>query len=209
MVGAVLRDDLSFIRAMRSYPSRDSAPFKGTLVEAACATMATQGLFEPAEVGSFPFLSKYIGPGITFGNPADQILKEARTVYGNSCQISVILSLGTGAVGALSQEVLSAPVGPSNILSHIAFHCDATARNLASQLESVDGYLRLNVEQGATGWTDANWLQPGNIATDTDVHMERPMINSSVERSVELLRDRKPTATVGQLTSRTYTTLSQ
>jgi hypothetical protein len=163
--------------------------------------MSTQGLFEPARIGRPPYQDEYVGAGTTFGNPADQTLKEARTVFGNACQISVILSIGASAQVAFSQEVMAQSIGPENVLSHIAFHCDSTAKTLALQLENIDGYLRLNVGGGTGRWTEDNWNNCGDILTDTNVFLEDPPIVTSIDRSIDLLRNGRATATVGQLSN--------
>jgi hypothetical protein len=191
---------MSHIRAIRSYRGRE-AIFQCTLLEAAWATMATQGLFEPAHIGQGFRKQEYVGVGTTFGNPTDQILKEARSVYGNSCRISVILSIGTGIQVALSQEKMAESIGPANILSHIAFHCDATAKTLNLQLENVHGYLRLNVDKGTGQWSEDDWRDHHKIGTNTSSYLEEPRVTKSIDQSVELLISRQATATVGQLSN--------
>jgi len=163
--------------------------------------MATQGLFEPAHIGQGFRAQEYIGAGTTFGNPTDRILKEARSIYGNSCRISVILSIGTGIQVALSQEMMAESIGPANILSHIAFHCDATAKTLNLQLENVHGYLRLNADKGTGQWSEDDWRDHHKIWANTSGYLEETGVTKSIDQSVELLISREPTATVGQLSN--------
>jgi len=199
MVGASPEHLVSYFQPMKSYKGRQP-PFQCTIVEAAVATMATPGLFEPFSIGTFPYKQKYIGAGTVYGNPGERILREAREVYGYECRISIILSIGSGSRPNLSQEKAVASIGSANILSHIAFHSDITAKSLEFQLSNVDGYLRISVP--APLWSENDWANLGQIASDTEDYLARERETSTaMDLSIDTLRERRTSITIGQLSN--------
>jgi hypothetical protein len=183
-------------RAFRTYSTR-GASLNPTIVEAACATMATPSFFVPVKIERSQ--QSFVGGSVGANNPTRELLKEASTVFGNEKRVAQILSVGCGIPQVQSLEAMTNEAGPSRLLKEILIDCQTVATELAARLYNVDAYVRLSVSTGIGNIEMDQWGTLGDIEAHTAHYIESQTISHALEASLKLLKQRSGTVTLGHL----------
>lgn len=200
IVFAATMSTTSDCHPFRTYRSRYGTS-NCTFVEAACATLATLGLFSPIVIGPPLRKQKFVGTPLGFNNPMRQVLNEARMQFGEENMASLLLSVGSGRPARLSLDVR--PPNPYNyrdFLACVTLDCERVARELEDQLLGVESYVRLNVNQGMDNPNVSDWHELGEIEAHTAVYLQLPTVIQSVDLSARMIQERVKSVSLGQLT---------
>jgi predicted acylesterase/phospholipase RssA len=198
---AVPTSDMSRCQVFRTYPSRQSG-INCTLTEALCSSLATPPLFDPVSIGQRLVQQKFVGGSVGYCNPTRELLREAKSAYGDDQILALVLSLGSGLPPVLSLEPSTSPSGSIELLAkHMAIDCERVARELSNQLMEVDAYLRLNVNRGLEGAKFDDWSCVGPIETHTRTYLETTSVTQAVSKSATKATKRVGSITLGQLSS--------
>jgi hypothetical protein len=183
-------------QAFRTYSIR-GASLNPTIVEAVCSTMATPSYFTPVKIGRSQ--QSFIGGAVGTNNPTRELLKEAGTVFGNERRVAQIISIGCGVPPVLSLQAIANETGVGRLLKDMPDECEMVAKELAVRLYNVDAYLRLSVEKGIGNIEMDQWGMVGDIEMHTACYIETQTIAHAVEASLERLKERSGTVTLGHL----------
>ncbi|KAG6874980.1 hypothetical protein C0992_005698, partial [Termitomyces sp. T32_za158] len=123
-------------RLFRSYLVGANQGYNCTIVEAACATTATPGLFKHMVITDGSISETFIGGNLGFNNPSKLVLEEAESVFGHSAQVACLVSIGAGQLGPLSLQH-SDTKSMLNILGKIATNSEKAAEELMSQYKHI------------------------------------------------------------------------
>jgi predicted acylesterase/phospholipase RssA len=201
---AVSSANVSRCQIFRTYPSRQTN-INCTLVEALCASIAAPPLFDPIPIGSRLRQQSFIGGALGYYNPTRELLKEARTVYGDEQRIALVLSLGSGLPPTLSLDsatLLSA--GIEDLVKYIATDCERVARELSNQLVEVDAYIRLNVTRGLEDIVFNDWSHMGLIEDHTKTYLETASVAQTIARASEDIIRQVGVITLGQISMSSF-----
>jgi hypothetical protein len=174
----------------RTYMSRHNYT-ECTLVEALCATMSVPTFFDPAQIGPRRSRQQFIAGGSYFNNPAPQILEDARKTFGEFHELALFLSLGVGRPGVISLDP-STPVAQTleTLLPRLVHNSETVAQEMSLQMQNIDGYVRLSVDQGLEKIEFTDWDDLGPIASHTGAYLQRDIPNKLVNEALERIQER-------------------
>ncbi|KAG8768747.1 hypothetical protein FRC15_004191 [Serendipita sp. 397] len=153
---------------LRTYIPKDRHPTDYSIVEAACATITTPGLFDArVQMPNGPTL---VGAGVGTNNPTRELLQEAERVYGTDRQVGCLISIGSGVLSPLSIKRVSSE-GIGGVMVRVAADCEGVARTLRDNLREVGIYFRFSVDRGMGETTMLGWQQDDGSMTHTDTYL--------------------------------------
>ena len=140
----------------------------------------------------------FAGTPLNCNNPIREVLKEARSKFGDEREASLILSLGSGRPAVLSLD-WQAPSLDSlhDLLTRAVLDCENVAMGLPDQLLHCPAYLRLNVDQGMENIKVSDWDKLGPISEYTGVYLHKLDIERSIDTCSRSLRERKGSISLG------------
>ncbi|KAF4920399.1 Calcium-independent phospholipase A2-gamma [Colletotrichum fructicola] len=195
------------IARLRSYSLPTKKDTSATICEAALATSAATGLFDPVSIGP----RKYVDGALGANNPVDQVEDEASNLWcsesGNlKPLVKCFISLGTGNPGKKSiQDRLDKFV--SDTLIAISTDTEATAEKFIGrwrQHYDSNQYFRFNVEQGLQQVGVAEYEQQGLIEAATEEYLEGQAQTFRVRDCVVNLKEKQKYA--DDMLEKVYTT---
>lgn len=196
-VCAVSTSNLDACQLFRTYDARTRIDC--TIIEAVRATMASPSFFKPVVIGPKDFAQEYIGGSIVCNNPSRQLLKEARTVFGNDRRLALILNVGAGRPQVLSlSQAVEGDVAMDDVvtvLESIAVDCETMADELGHQFSEVGVYYRLSVDRGMETVGVHEWREFEKVATHTQAYLQGPVANRLIELCLQSLK-----APIGSIT---------
>ena len=156
-------------------------------------------LFEPVSIGPKRREKTFTSASIGFNNPTRELIKEAEKHFGTDIRVSTVLSIGSGrpALVAFDGRTLAS----NELLNGIVIDCERVARELATQLFNVDGYLRLNVDRGMENTKMSDWEELGIIEGHTETYLAVPAVTKAIDSSLQRLQDRVGSITIRQLST--------
>jgi hypothetical protein len=159
--------------------------------------MAIPSYFLPVKIGRSH--QSFIGGVLGANNPTRELLKEAGTVFGNERRVTQIISIGCGIPPVLSLEAMTEGAGASRLVKEIPTDCQMVATELAVRLYDVDAYLRLSVDKGIGNIEMDQWGMLGDMEAHTARYMESQTITHAIEASLNHLKQKSGTVTLGHL----------
>lgn len=116
-------------RRFRTYTVRSNPSANCQIWEAARATTAAPTFFKRIEIGEEgQAKEEFFDGGLRCNNPVDEVLNEARDIFGNDRRVNCVVSIGTGHTGTIGlarpdafQKVL--PTKLIEVLKKIATDC--------------------------------------------------------------------------------------
>jgi hypothetical protein len=197
-------DNVSHCEIFRTYRSPQSS-INCTLMEAVCASLAIPPLFDPVLIGPQRRKQKFIGGALGFYNPSREILKEAKIVYGDDQRVALILSLGSGVPPILSLDSsTSLSFHMSSLVRYIGTDCERVAREMASQLDQVDAYIRLNVTHGFEDVQFDEWSCISSLESCIKSYLQAAFVTRAVDAAAEKMVTRIGSITIDQLSTHIF-----
>jgi hypothetical protein len=102
--------NISAVHSIRSYRKRGAQPPSCTILQAACACIASPNTFDPVAIGGGHRKAVLTDAMTICANPAKELLREAQVAFGKDAEVATIVSVGTGkgnvkAGGGMSEQV--------------------------------------------------------------------------------------------------------
>ncbi|MCJ1367398.1 hypothetical protein MMC16_006531 [Acarospora aff. strigata] len=193
-VCAMPAKNLAHPRRFRTYPVRALASANCKIWEAARATTAAPTFFKRIAIGEEGRAKEeFIDGGVRCNNPTNQVLEEARNIFGDDRTVGCLLSIGTGHPGTIGlakpdsfQNLL--PLKLIDILKRIATDCESAAHDLSLRFRDFpDCYFRFNVSHGAEGVSLEEWEKMEEIEGHTKAYMEGVGACRDIDAVVDIL----------------------
>jgi hypothetical protein len=175
---------------LRSYNSSAVKEVDCEIWEAARATSAASTFFDPIKIGDLG--EEFIDGGTGFNNPVDEVLNEARDIWGQETdrRIQCIVSIGTGRPP--SRKFGGNAYAVVVTLKALATDTQQTADNFAKNHKNdalAGRYFRFNVSHGLEDVGREEYKEMSTIAAATKDYLLEPEVRSVVEKCAEVLRD--------------------
>jgi predicted acylesterase/phospholipase RssA len=206
-VCAVSANNMAYPRRFRTYPVRTLASANCRIWEAARATTAAPTIFKRIAIGEEgQAKEEFIDGGLRCNNPGNQVLEEARSIFGNDRLVRCLVSIGTGHPGTIGlakpdafQKVL--PTKLIDVLKKIATDCQDTANGLSARFKDLEKfYFRFNVAHGAEGISLEEWEKMGELTEHTKAYMAEVSVSKAMDEVVDILCSPSNTgATLGSI----------
>lgn len=177
----------SRLQLLSSYDSAQLAAKQGIRIwEAARATSAVLGYFDPAIVGTHQ--GKYIDGGMGANNPVNHTLQVAKDIWpmGN---IACLVSIGPGR-----PPLRSVPTQLQDMTKYlriVATDTEETEESFARgnrDMVVTDRYFRFNVDHGMEYFSSDEWEAVGTIEIVTREYLRGVATESLIEHCAEKLR---------------------
>lgn len=191
--------DLYGIQRLRSYSYHGKTFLRSTICEAALATSAASGFFDPVQIGARRFVDGALGGN----NPVEQVEGEASDIWCHKSGdlkplVKCFVSIGTGNPGKMPIED-RVDKFISKTLVGIATETEETAALFIKrwrQLYDDSRFFRFNVEQGLQNVGLAEHDKQGVIETATEQYMAETVQESRVRECVQNLKKKQSVSVV-------------
>jgi hypothetical protein len=139
--------NLSLVHPIRSYRIRSAQTPPCTILEAACACVASPETFLPVTIGTGYKKVVLVDALALCANPGRELLHEAQRIFGVDAEVATILSIGAGKGDVWS---MSETDGASMIdaVKRTVANCEPVHEELYARLRESAIYYRLNIEKG-------------------------------------------------------------
>lgn len=182
------------ITRLRSYTLPDERDIPATICEAALATSAATGFFDPISIGARQFVDSALGAN----NPVDEVEGEAANIWCSGTGdikplVKCFISIGTGnpSKKAIEDNMLRFL---SKILVGIATETEDTERKFVARWAKhfdEKRYFRFNVDHGLQEVDLAEYKEQGRIEAATDEFLRHQAQKFRVRDCVENLRQKQ------------------
>jgi hypothetical protein len=139
--------DASVVHPIRSYRTRSALSPSCTILQAACACIASPDTFDPVAVGVGHKRAVLIDAMMGCANPAKELLREAQDAFGKDAEVASIISVGAGKGNFRVMFEDGRNVGISEGLRRGITMCEQVHEDLQHRLQETNIYYRFNVEQ--------------------------------------------------------------
>ncbi|KIW38296.1 uncharacterized protein PV06_09271 [Exophiala oligosperma] len=189
------------ITRLRSYDHPHESKIAATISEAALATAAATGFFDPVSIGARCFIDGALGAN----NPVVEVEREASDIWCTDTGdlkplVKCFVSIGTGNPGkrAVEDNLLKFL---TKTLAKITTDTERVAEEFASRWRhhyDQKRYFRLSVEQGLQDVGLAEYKEQGRIEAATDQYLRKQQQSFGIRDCVESLRTRQNAAPTDQ-----------
>lgn len=191
--------DVYGIKRLANYDLDEEIKIQTTISEAAMATSAATGFFDPVTIGVRRFVDGALGAN----NPVDELEEAASNIWCNQTGVlkplvKCFISIGTGNPGkkAIEDKVLSFL---SKTLIKISTETEETAKRFIARwrdLYDADRYFRFNVDQGLQEVGLHEYKEQGRIEAATQIYLEN---HEQVSRMRKCVRNMEQKENVNEM----------
>jgi hypothetical protein len=187
-------EDLSVTQPIRSYRVRSTPGPSCTILEAACASIASPDKFAPVTLGAGHRKITLVSAISGYANPTKELLKEAQGVFGDDAEVASIVSLGAGKEEALSISETANEEALVDALARTTLNTEKTHEELRGRLHQLSVYFRFNVEHGLE-----RHMENSSIYGRTMAYMKEGAINELFDDAVKSIQSRKKGITLQEI----------
>ncbi|KAJ5349493.1 hypothetical protein N7541_007220 [Penicillium brevicompactum] len=178
------------VTRLRSYKISSEGTVSATICEAALATSAATGFFDPVRIGNREFVDGAFGAN----NPIEEIEEEATDIWCNETRelrplVKCILSIGTGSPARVPVDNKMLKF-LSQTLVRMATKPESTERRFMARWcnqSNTQRYFRFNVEQGLQGVHMNEYQKRSVIESATHAYLHNSGQKSSVQGCISNL----------------------
>jgi hypothetical protein len=182
------------ITRLRSYSLPNKLNISATICEAALATSAATGFFNPVYIGARKFEDGALGAN----NPAEEVEEEAANIWCSDSRdlmslVKCFVSIGTGNPGTKAIEDNMLKFLSKTLVAMVAETERTEKRVIArwARLFTEKRYFRLNVEQGLQDVGLAEYKEQGRIEAATGEYLDRTQQDGRVRECVANLKEKQ------------------
>jgi hypothetical protein len=165
--------DLSIVHRIHSYRTRNyQTPC--TILEAACACVASPDAFLPVNVGLGHRQITLVDGLALAANPGKELLREAQRAFGDDAEVATILSVGAGKGDVWSSASTTSSSEMMEAMKRATMTCEPVHEELYLRLRQTSIYFRLNVDRGSgpqiqlSSSTISAYLEEGVVSDKLD-----------------------------------------
>lgn len=193
-----VRKENTAVARLRSYQSHIAFGDGKTIWEAARATSAASGFFDPISIGKHG--QEYVDAGLGCNNPVDEVWTEAQDIWlprqdDLAVLVKCFISIGTGNPGTSPIES-GALKFFKNTLKDIVTQTERTAENFEKIHRGLfleQRYFRFNVDQGLQNVGLEEYDRAREIVSATETYMDHFRVRTQMENCSQAMRDKECT----------------
>lgn len=194
-----VRKENKTVARLRCYQSHEAFRDGATIWEAARATSAASGFFDPISIGKHG--QEYVDGGLGCNNPVDEVWIEAQDIWvprqGDlAVFVKCFISIGTGNPGTSPIES-GAWKFFKNTLKDIVTETEKTAENFEKYHRGLfldQRYYRFNVDQGLQNVGLEEYDREREIASATETYMDHFRVRTQIENCSQAMKDKECTS---------------
>ena len=172
--------NVSVVHPIRSYRTRGALSPSCTVLQAACACVASPDTFHPVTIGVGHRRAVLINAMVACANPTKELLGEAQDVFGEDAEVASIVSIGAGKriIRVVFED--GGEMGIGEGLRRIAT-CEQVHDDLQGRLEETNIYYRFNVEQELS-------VDPGVVLAHVSAYLREKATSGRVDRGIKSIQ---------------------
>jgi hypothetical protein len=186
--------NLSVLQPIRSYRVRSAPGPPFTILEAACASIASPNKYLPFTTGTGHKKVVLVNATAGHANPTKELLQEAQRVFNEDAEVASIVSLGAGKRGVLSLAGTGDEGALVEAMIKMAFDSEQTHKEVHGRLHRSSAYFRLNVEHGLVGQMDASIIH-----AHTSAYMQDGDTDQLLNDVVKSIKSRQKGSTLKEI----------
>ncbi|CAD6447297.1 65437eff-260c-4d10-8210-d307a5012d28 [Sclerotinia trifoliorum] len=178
----------------RSWLAVKDQSYNCKIWEAARATCAAPRLFKSIMIGENGIDEEFVDAGLGCNNPVQQVIAEARSVFGPLRPVTCILSIGAGTHKPLgftkpkSALERAVPSDLVNVLAGLATSTEKEAAEMDKKYRHIPGiYHRLNVGRDIGEIKLEEWEELGQVTAHTKAYLRKDDIDHQIDEIVAAL----------------------
>ena len=140
--------NLSLVHPIRSYQTRSAQTPPCTILEAACACVASPETFLPVTIGAGHKKVVLVDALSVCPNPGNELLREAQQIFGDDAEVATMLSIGAGKGDVWSMSETDGTSMRDAVKRAVA-NCEPVHEELYARLRESAIYFRLNVDKSS------------------------------------------------------------
>ena len=191
-----VRKENKDVARLRAYRSDTGGGTK--IWEAARATSAASGFFDPISIGRHG--QEYVDAGLGCNNPVNEVWTEAQDIWSSeggdlATLVNCFISIGTGNPGTSPIEDGAFKIF-TKTLKDIATETERTAETFAKSNRSLffrQRYFRFNVDQGLQSVGLEEYKKENIIASTTMSYMESLQVRTDMRSCSQAMKDKECT----------------
>ncbi|TQV92190.1 protein kinase subdomain-containing protein [Cordyceps javanica] len=167
--------ETSDITRLRSYDLPGKASIEATILDAALATSAATGFFDPVRIGA----RQFVDGALRANNPVEQVEREASDIWCADTaelmpQVKCFVSVGTGHPGTKAIEDKMVKLLSKTLVGMVTETEQTEARFIARwrQYYDLKRYFRFNVDHGLEGVGLDEYHQQGTMEAATESYLD-------------------------------------
>jgi hypothetical protein len=192
---------------LRTYSVEENQIPDCSILEAACATCATPGLFKSFNIDEPGGLGMgYFDGGLGNNNPAERLLVEANQVFPDQYVASVV-SIGAGQAHTIKLPERTTlhrilPIKPTEAVIAMTKDCERTSEAMEARFKPAPGvYFRLNVDQGTQAIGASDWEKISEAVSHARAYLSLVETGKRVDHAVKALEAQKPVVSTRHLST--------
>jgi hypothetical protein len=175
--------NVSIVHRIRSYRTQSALSPSCTILQAACACIASSDTFDPVAIGAGHKKAVLMDAMAGCANPAKELLREAYDVFGEDREVANIVSIGAGKKKVRVTFEDGREVGISDGLRQGVVMCEQVHEDLQTRFQKAEIYHRFNVEQEIG-------IQPEIVLAGVSAYLGEAMTNARLDSAVESIHHR-------------------
>ncbi|PVF94879.1 TPR-like protein [Serendipita vermifera] len=189
--------NMSLCQFIRSYRIRGKRAPKCTIIQAACATIASPGIYEPLVLNQGHNQASYIDATAGYANPTNEGLKEAEKVFGKDQIVATIISVGSGKTSFRFMDNIADEDQVANLFRRIATDTEQVHKDVQNRLRELDIYYRFNVEDMST----SERRDEGTVKLYSSAYLEEDVVSQRLDSTIISIREREGIKPLKELNS--------
>lgn len=173
----------SVVHSIRSYRTRGALSPSCTILQAACACIASPDMFDSVTIGDGHKRAVLIDAMVGCANPTKEMLREAQNVFGQDVEVATIVSVGAGKGNVRVVFEDGREVGISEGLRRGIAMSEQVHQDLQSRFQKTSIYHRFNVEQEMG-------TQPEIVLAHVSSYLQEVVTSTRVDSAVEIIHGR-------------------
>jgi hypothetical protein len=171
----------SLVHPIRSYRTRGALSPSCTILQAACACIASLDTFDPVTIGVGHKKAVLTDAMVGYANPAKELLREAQDLFGEDGEVASVVSIGAGKGNFRVAFKDGREEGISEGIRRGAAMCEQVHEDLQGRLQETNIYYRFNVEQ-ETG------IDPEVILAHVSTYLREKAVSARVDSAVKSIQ---------------------
>jgi hypothetical protein len=168
-----------------------------TILQAACATVASPDSYEPDSVEDEDDQCLYMSAMTGYANPTNEALKEAEKVFGRNAVVANLVSVGSGKL-ELRQQQDPAIMNPlSDLLKRAITDTERVHNDLYNRFQDLGIYFRFNAE-GLLPITNSSRRK---TREQTAAYLEDAPNSHRMDRAITSIQERKAVKSLKDLST--------
>ena len=135
----------------------------------------------------------FVDAGLGYNNPVELVKDEAELVFGDTCRVSCVISIGTGQAGATTynkpgpfQKLV--PTDLVKVLKEIVTASGKTAEAMSKFFRNTPGvYYRFDADRELAFIPLEEWKRLGDVYTHTKNYLSYTNVSGNIDGAVEAI----------------------